>query len=157
MLKRTCRPGSSSPPSQSSVTKPPAGPDWVHEIKDDGFRMLPRRDDERVRIFSDLNFTSVYGGAVGELRLQSLTMRSNEARRAPAVTASTALCLLRAELEPSITAGVTRSSPAQVVVTQRDRPNAFASRHVDRIQGRRCHEGGTTSSPMPEIHRSVFM
>jgi ATP-dependent DNA ligase len=31
---------------------PPAGPGWLHEIKYDGFRMLARRDDERVRLFT---------------------------------------------------------------------------------------------------------
>ena len=32
--------------------KPPAGPDWVHEIKHDGYRMIVRRDGETVRIYS---------------------------------------------------------------------------------------------------------
>ena len=31
--------------------------------------------------------------------------------------------------------------PAQVVVTQRDRPNALSGRHMDRVQNRRCHKG----------------
>jgi ATP-dependent DNA ligase len=31
---------------------PPAGPDWLHEIKHDGFRMIARRDGERARLIS---------------------------------------------------------------------------------------------------------
>ena len=31
---------------------PPAGPGWIHEIKHDGFRIIARRDGERVRLFT---------------------------------------------------------------------------------------------------------
>src|SRR5712691_9693814 len=31
---------------------PPAGPDWIHEIKHDGFRITARRDGSRVRLIS---------------------------------------------------------------------------------------------------------
>ena len=31
--------------------RPPTGPDWIHEIKHDGFRLLARRDDG-VRLLS---------------------------------------------------------------------------------------------------------
>jgi bifunctional non-homologous end joining protein LigD len=31
---------------------PPAGPDWLHEIKHDGYRMLALRDGERTRLIS---------------------------------------------------------------------------------------------------------
>jgi len=34
------------------VAYPPAGPGWLHEIKHDGFRILARKQDERVRIWS---------------------------------------------------------------------------------------------------------
>ena len=30
-------------------TKVPDGPDWLHEIKYDGFRLLVQREDDRVR------------------------------------------------------------------------------------------------------------
>jgi bifunctional non-homologous end joining protein LigD len=33
-------------------TKVPTGPDWIHEIKYDGYRMLVTRKDTRVRLFS---------------------------------------------------------------------------------------------------------
>jgi len=33
--------------------EPPAGPDWIHEIKHDGFRIIARRDKKAgVRLFS---------------------------------------------------------------------------------------------------------
>src|SRR6266446_10824733 len=33
-------------------TKVPAGPDWVHEIKHDGYRLIVQRDGNRVRLFT---------------------------------------------------------------------------------------------------------
>ena len=33
-------------------TKVPSGPDWIHEVKYDGYRMLVARKDKRVRFFS---------------------------------------------------------------------------------------------------------
>ncbi|MCK1315391.1 DNA ligase [Bradyrhizobium sp. 23] len=30
----------------------PLGPDWIHEVKHDGYRMLVIRENERVRLFS---------------------------------------------------------------------------------------------------------
>ena len=32
--------------------KPPVGPDWIHEIKHDGYRMIVRKKDGRVRLFT---------------------------------------------------------------------------------------------------------
>jgi hypothetical protein len=32
--------------------KPPAGPDWIHEIKHDGYRLIVRRDGENVRLYT---------------------------------------------------------------------------------------------------------
>src|SRR6516165_537644 len=31
---------------------PPSGPVWLHEIKHDGFRIIARKDDQRVRLYS---------------------------------------------------------------------------------------------------------
>src|SRR5258705_13875411 len=33
-------------------TKVPAGPDWFHEIKHDGYRLIVQRDGARVRLFT---------------------------------------------------------------------------------------------------------
>jgi bifunctional non-homologous end joining protein LigD len=32
--------------------EPPSGPGWIHEIKHDGFRILARRDGDRVRLYT---------------------------------------------------------------------------------------------------------
>jgi bifunctional non-homologous end joining protein LigD len=34
------------------VSRPPTGPDWLHEVKHDGFRMLALKDGARVRLWS---------------------------------------------------------------------------------------------------------
>ena len=36
----------------TKVAVPPSGPLWVHEIKHDGYRLLVRRDGDRVRCFT---------------------------------------------------------------------------------------------------------
>jgi ATP-dependent DNA ligase len=33
-------------------TKVPAGPDWLHEIKHDGYRLIVQRERKRVRLFT---------------------------------------------------------------------------------------------------------
>jgi|SRR5215475_9614045 len=39
-------------PAQPVVaSRPPTGPDWVHEIKHDGYRMIVRRDGPAVRVY----------------------------------------------------------------------------------------------------------
>jgi bifunctional non-homologous end joining protein LigD len=34
----------------SPADRPPAGPNWIHEIKHDGFRLMARRDPAGVRL-----------------------------------------------------------------------------------------------------------
>jgi ATP-dependent DNA ligase len=34
------------------ASRPPSGPDWVHEIKHDGYRLIVRRDGPTVRLYS---------------------------------------------------------------------------------------------------------
>ena len=36
----------------SKATRPPSGPQWVHEIKHDGFRLMVRREGVQVRCFT---------------------------------------------------------------------------------------------------------
>jgi len=36
----------------SPAKEPPAGPDWIHEIKHDGFRIMARRDSAGVRLIT---------------------------------------------------------------------------------------------------------
>src|SRR3954467_10352113 len=36
----------------SPAKRAPVGPDWVYEIKHDGYRLMVRKDDERVRVYT---------------------------------------------------------------------------------------------------------
>jgi ATP-dependent DNA ligase len=38
--------------SPTLVEQAPEGDDWIHEIKHDGYRMIVRRDRDRVRLFA---------------------------------------------------------------------------------------------------------
>jgi bifunctional non-homologous end joining protein LigD len=40
----------------TSAPSPPVGPDWLHEIKHDGYRMLANHDGSRVRLISRRGF-----------------------------------------------------------------------------------------------------
>ena len=46
------RPASSSPLSRLRSQSPPAGPDWIHEVKHDGYRLLARKDAGRVVLWT---------------------------------------------------------------------------------------------------------
>ncbi len=35
-----------------TALKPPSGPGWIYEIKHDGYRMMARREGERVRLLT---------------------------------------------------------------------------------------------------------
>jgi bifunctional non-homologous end joining protein LigD len=45
-------PGFIEPCIPTRVDKPPVGPQWVHEVKHDGYRLIVRRKDDRVRLFT---------------------------------------------------------------------------------------------------------
>jgi bifunctional non-homologous end joining protein LigD len=36
----------------SAADQPPSGPDWVHEIKHDGYRLMARRDSLGIRLLT---------------------------------------------------------------------------------------------------------
>src|SRR5580692_9079460 len=58
------------PPQLSQpVEKPPSGPQWVHEIKLDGFRVAARIDNGRVQLLTrtGLDWTAKYPGAITAL------------------------------------------------------------------------------------------
>jgi bifunctional non-homologous end joining protein LigD len=46
------RPGTIEPCIPTRVSKPPVGPQWIHEIKHDGYRLIARKQGERVRLFT---------------------------------------------------------------------------------------------------------
>jgi hypothetical protein len=59
--------------------KPPTGPGWIHEIKHDGYRMIVRRDGERVRLYSRkaIDWTarlSAIANGAGRLKAKSFTL-----------------------------------------------------------------------------------
>jgi bifunctional non-homologous end joining protein LigD len=45
-------PGFIEPCIPTRADNPPVGPDWIHEIKHDGYRMIVRKKDGRVRLFT---------------------------------------------------------------------------------------------------------
>src|SRR5437764_5210032 len=53
-LRERTRPGLGiiEPCLPSPAKVPPSGPDWIHEIKHDGFRILARRDSAGVRLIT---------------------------------------------------------------------------------------------------------
>jgi bifunctional non-homologous end joining protein LigD len=50
--RRSVPPGFIRPCEPALVAYPPAGPGWLHEIKHDGFRILARKQGERVQVWS---------------------------------------------------------------------------------------------------------
>jgi bifunctional non-homologous end joining protein LigD len=61
------------------AAKPPVGPDWVHEIQHDGYRLMVRRDGAGVRLFTRRGheWTERYPGiasVAGKLRARSFTL-----------------------------------------------------------------------------------
>ena len=46
------RSGFIEPCLPSSAERPPAGPDWIHEIKHDGYRLMARRDPTGIRLLT---------------------------------------------------------------------------------------------------------
>jgi DNA ligase D-like protein (predicted ligase) len=58
-----------SPQLSQPVAKPPSGPQWVHEIKLDGFRMAARIDNGRVQLLTrtGLDWTGKYSSAIAAL------------------------------------------------------------------------------------------
>jgi bifunctional non-homologous end joining protein LigD len=63
----------------SRAPKPPSGPDWVHEVKHDGYRLIVRRDGEAVRLFTrrGYDWTERYpaiASAAAKLKARSFTL-----------------------------------------------------------------------------------
>jgi bifunctional non-homologous end joining protein LigD len=80
MLPRRIRTdGFVDPCIPSRAPKPPSGPDWVHKVKHDGYRLIVRRDGETVRLFTrrGYDWTERYpaiAAAAAKLRAKSFTL-----------------------------------------------------------------------------------
>jgi bifunctional non-homologous end joining protein LigD len=76
MLQRTLPPGFIAPCLPTKTDRLPSGSEWLHEIKHDGFRVIARKDGERVRLYSrpgnDLTYRfPLIVEALGRLRSRS--------------------------------------------------------------------------------------
>jgi len=75
MLLRTLQipPGFIEPCLPSRADRPPSGPDWVHEIKHDGYRLMARRDSVGIRLLTrnGHDWSSRYLEAVNRLKVRS--------------------------------------------------------------------------------------
>jgi hypothetical protein len=80
MLARRVRTdGFVDPCIPSRALKPPAGPDWVHEVKHDGYRLIVRWNGATVRLFTrrGYDWTDRYpaiANAAGKLKARSFTL-----------------------------------------------------------------------------------
>jgi ATP-dependent DNA ligase len=52
MLQRTVPAGFIAPCLPTKTDKLPSGGQWLHEIKHDGFRIIARKEGQRVRLYS---------------------------------------------------------------------------------------------------------
>src|SRR4051812_21947360 len=80
---RTCSrpPGFIQPCQPALADRPPAGPGWLNEIKFDGYRVIARKDGERVRLWA--RTTSDYSSAFMRIRdaVAALPVRSRRRGR----------------------------------------------------------------------------
>src|SRR5579862_7002312 len=79
VTRRTLPPGFIVPTQPVERDRPPAGADWVHEIKHDGYRMIVRRDGAMVRLWTRnaVDYTdrlSTIAAAASRLKADSFTI-----------------------------------------------------------------------------------
>jgi ATP-dependent DNA ligase len=77
--RKTAPVGFVEPCIPTLAAKPPAGPQWIHEIKHDGYRMIAHKQAGRVRLFTrrGYDWTDRYPrivAAVAALRANSVTI-----------------------------------------------------------------------------------
>src|SRR3954464_4345610 len=70
---RTKPPGFILPCQPALTERPPSGPGWLHEIKFDGYRVIARRDGERVHLWA--RTTSDYSIAFTRIAMRSRRCR----------------------------------------------------------------------------------
>jgi bifunctional non-homologous end joining protein LigD len=59
----------------TGAVKPPAGSDWVHEIKHDGYRLQVRREGEAVRLFTRRGYD--WSGRYPAIAVTAMLLRAN--------------------------------------------------------------------------------
>jgi hypothetical protein len=67
------------PAQPIKASKPPSGPDWVHEIKQDGYRLIVRRDGATVRLYTRNAYDwtvrlPAIAAAAGQIKAKSFTI-----------------------------------------------------------------------------------
>ena len=75
-LSRALPPGFIAPCLPTNAPQPPSGDAWLHEIKHDGFRLIARKVDKQVKLYSrpgnDLTYRfPLIVGALARLRPRS--------------------------------------------------------------------------------------
>ena len=68
--------GTTEPCLPTAAKSPPAGPNWIHEIKHDGFRVMARRDGYKVRLISRNGHDLTYRFPLATAAVAALPMRS---------------------------------------------------------------------------------
>jgi hypothetical protein len=72
--RRTFPVGFVDPCIPTLAAKPPFGPDWVHEVKHDGYRLVVRRDGKAVRLFTRRGHDSIANPHCHGRRARSFTL-----------------------------------------------------------------------------------
>jgi bifunctional non-homologous end joining protein LigD len=67
------------PAQPIKASKPPSGPDWVHEIKHDAYRLIVRQDGPTVRLYTRNAYDwtarlSVIAAAAARMKAKSFTI-----------------------------------------------------------------------------------
>jgi bifunctional non-homologous end joining protein LigD len=68
--------GTTEPCLPTAAKSPPAGPNWIHEIKHDGFRVMARRDGYKVRLISRNGHDLTYRFPLAAAAVAALPVRS---------------------------------------------------------------------------------
>ena len=79
MKIRRIPPGFVVPAQPIKASKPPSGPDWVHEIKHDAYRLIVRQDGPTVRLYTRNAYDwtarlSVIAAAAARMKAKSFTI-----------------------------------------------------------------------------------
>src|SRR6516165_7204612 len=87
-LRRNFPEGFVEPCIPIRATRPPSGPDWIHEIKHDGYRLIVRRDGDNVRLYTRRGYDwsdryPAISRAAAKLRARSFTLDGVDYRPLP--------------------------------------------------------------------------